>query len=133
MNAMDAGGVYAQCFLIAKSMDSPAHVAALRQAFIDAGVVLDKDLAALEALHVPSSMHQREAEDGRRKVPCTLGAFHHMLKGIRRVVWERDPLSAEIDRVFSESHLVIPKDSGYLDRGLARWLPEVRSITSERA
>lgn len=127
------GGLYAQCFLIAKSMDSAEHVAALRQAFIDAGVVSEPDLRALEAANVPDSLHKRGEEDRNRKMPVTLGSFHHMFRGIRQFVWVRDPLAGEISRVFRESRMIEEREpDATLKAGFSRWLPEVRSITSGR-
>lgn len=128
------GGLYAQCFLIAKSMDSADHVTALRHAFIDAGVVTESDLRALEAENVPESLHQRGQEDQNRRMPVTLGSFHHMFRGIRQFVWVRDPLAGEISRVFRESRLVEERDSDpRLKAGFSRWLPEIRSITSGKS
>lgn len=137
MDKETIGGLYAQCFLVAKSMDNPSHVTALRQAFLDSGVVTEPELRALEAKNVPDVLHRRGAKDEFRKVPSTLSSFHHMFRGIRQFVWVRDPLANEIDRVFQESNLLIAQgkgkeDAAALKAGFGRWLPEVRSITSSR-
>lgn len=124
--------LYGQCFLVAKSMDSPAHVAALRQAFIDSGAVAEQDLRALESDSIPDLMNRSsQVDDQRRKMPCTLGAFHHMLRRIRdEVGGQRDPLAGEIERVFDESRLTPDEDvsSVRFKEGFERWLPEVRSL-----
>lgn len=126
------GSLYTQCFLVARAMDSPAHMDALRQAFIDAGVVTGPECAALEEMYVPKTLLTRHGGDGARKVPMTLCMFHHMLKGVRKLMHSMDDtLDGDIDRVFSESHLVVPHDKAALDASVRSWLPEVQTIVRQ--
>lgn len=133
------GGLYAQCFLVAKSMDSPTHVEALRQAFIDTGVVTASELGELEASHIPTGMFSRHVKDSDRKVPKTIGMFYHMLKSIRQLVYSRnvghgkisDPLAQDIERVFAESDLIfVSKNKDPLNTSFSMWLKEVNTLAT---
>lgn len=125
------GDLYAQCFLISKTMDSPIYVEALRQAFIDAGIVLESELGALEAAYIPEKLLARKPNDRARKVPTTLGMFHHLITGIRRLMFNSsgDPLAETIEHVFTESHVVLKSRREALDASFGLWLPEIQTLT----
>lgn len=83
--------LYSQCMLVARTLDSPAHIAAMRQAFVDTGAVPVSGLPPLEG-----------TRHGRPSVQRPMETFYLMMKGMG----SHGPPSKEIERVFKESNLV---------------------------